>query len=178
MRPDHRRWLKGLEADPSRRLCESRRCRVRPGQSPVAGSRRNLRAWVLLGAVEWWLSRSRAAAVTGEAGRWSLRWPPGSLGYAVGTWTPGGAGFSTAPLTVPGRLPQASVQPSPPLACPAHVPRRSGQRRLDRSGGVCDTVETVGGQPHDISAVPSGHAGGGWVAWTASVSSRGRHNAG
>jgi hypothetical protein len=43
----------------------------------------------LLGTVECWLSRSRAAAVTGEAGRWPLRWPAGSLGYAVGTWTPG-----------------------------------------------------------------------------------------
>ena len=31
----------------------------------------------LLGTVECWLSRSRAAAVTGEAGRWPLRWPAG-----------------------------------------------------------------------------------------------------
>ena len=80
-----------------------------------------MRAWALLVAVEWWLSRSRAAAVTGGAGRWSLRWPAGSLGYAAGTCTPGGAGFSTAPLIVPRPLHQASVQPSPPPA-PAQRP--------------------------------------------------------
>jgi hypothetical protein len=93
MRPDHRRWLRGLRADPSRRSCEFGRCRVWPGQSTAAGSRRNLRAWILLGAVEWWVSRSRAAAVTGKAGRWAPRWPAASLGYAAGTWTPGRSGF-------------------------------------------------------------------------------------
>jgi hypothetical protein len=76
-----------------------------------------LRAGALPGAVEWWLSRSRAAAVTGEAGTWPLRWPPGSLRYAAGTWTPAGAGFSTAPLNrCPGRFPRASVRPPPPPA--------------------------------------------------------------
>src|ERR1700733_3284211 len=135
MRPDHRRWLLGLRADPALRSCEFRRCRVWPGQSTAAGSRRNLRAWALLGAVEWWLSRSRAAAVTGEAGRWLLRWPAGSLGYAAGTWTPGGAGFSTAPLTAPGRLAQASVRPPPPpaAAAPRPVPGwHDARRRLPR----------------------------------------------
>lgn len=64
--------------------------------------------------------------------------------------------------------------------CPAssHAPRRSGLRRIDRSGGVCDMVVTADGQPHDIGVVPSGHAGGGRAAWTAAVSSRGRHDAG
>jgi len=102
MRPDHRRWLEGLRADLGRRSCEFRRRRVWPGQSPAAGSRRNSRAWALPGAVAWWLSRSHGAAVIGEAGRWSLPWPAGSLGYVAGTWTPAGAGFSTAPLRVPG----------------------------------------------------------------------------
>ncbi len=89
---------------------------------------------VLLGEVDWWLSPSRAAAVTGEAGRWPLRWPAGSLGYAAGTWTPGGAGFSTAPLTVPGRLGQASVRPSPPPeAAQRPVPGwHDARRRLPR----------------------------------------------
>ncbi len=86
----------------------------------------------LLGAVEWWLSRSRAAAVTGEAGRWSLRWPAGSLGYAAGTWTSGGAGFSTVPLTALRRLPQASVRHPPPPA-PRPVPGwHDARRRLPR----------------------------------------------
>ena len=56
MRPDHRRWLPGLRADLARRSREFRRCRVWPGQSPAAGSRRNLRPGALPGAVEWWLS--------------------------------------------------------------------------------------------------------------------------
>jgi hypothetical protein len=87
----------------------------------------------LPGAVERWLSRSRAAAVTGEAGRWSLRWPAGSFGYAAGTWTPGRTGFSTAPLIVPGRFAQASFQPSPPPAAQRPAPGwHDARRRLPR----------------------------------------------
>jgi hypothetical protein len=48
------------------------------------------------------------------------------LGYAADTWTPAGAGFSTAPLTVPGRLPQASVRPSPPPTAAAQRPFPAG----------------------------------------------------
>jgi hypothetical protein len=101
---------------------------LRPDPAGICGT------GALLGAVEWWLSRSRAAAVTGEAGRWPLCWAAGSLGYAAGTWTPGGAGFSTAPLTVPGRLGQASVRPSPPPeAAQRPVPGwHDARRRLPR----------------------------------------------
>jgi hypothetical protein len=56
---------------------------LRPDPAGIFG------AWALPGAAEWWLSRSRAAAVTGEAGKWPLRWPAGSLGCAAGTWIPG-----------------------------------------------------------------------------------------
>jgi hypothetical protein len=133
MRPDYRRWLLRLRADLGRSSCEFRRCRVWPGQSHAAGSRRNLQAWALPGAVEWWVSRSRATAVIGGAGRWSLRWPAGSLGYKAGIWIPGGAGFSTAPLRVPGRFPQASVRPSPPSAHRgAHRDQQDPRQRCSR----------------------------------------------
>jgi hypothetical protein len=68
----------------------------------------------LIGAVEWCLSESRDAAghrrgrevVAALACRF-LRIRSRHMGT-------GGARFSTAPLTVPRPLPQASVQPSPP----------------------------------------------------------------
>jgi hypothetical protein len=131
MRPDHRRWLLWLSADLAGvGRVQAVFCVAR--SEPCGRFSPEFAGLGLASTVEWWLGRSRAAAVTGEAGRWSLRWPAGSLRYAAGAWTPAGAGFSTAPSTVPGRLPQASVRPSPPPAQRPVPGWHDARRRLPR----------------------------------------------
>jgi hypothetical protein len=79
-------------------------------------------------------------------------------------------------LRVPAASATLGTRDSRPLACPAPAIRRSGKRRIDRSGGVCDTVVTAGGQPRDIRRTVRGMREAGCC--TAAVNSRGRHNAG
>ena len=99
-------------------------------------------AWVSPGAVEQWLSRSRAAAVIGEAARCSLRWPAGSPDTRPAHRHPP-TGFSTAPLRVPRRFSQASVRPSsPPRRLSAPLAARtlhSDGYRGDAAGKPTDT---------------------------------------
>ena len=154
---------------------------LRPDPVGICGPR------ALLGAVEWWLSRDRAAALTGEAGTWSVSWPAGSLRCAAGTWTPAGAGYSIAPLTVPGRLPQATGRPaaaaggSSASRSPAGMMHGDGYRRDRREGtGVVlaglDPVSTASGKPTVISAPgKSSSPGRPKSSATPSSPARGRH---